>query len=56
MLDVIYKVLLWADMNAATPLGGWGRCVIPRCQDKTDMGKRSTTFPIIVRWFLLQIA
>ena len=22
---VIYGVLLWADMNAATPLGAWGR-------------------------------
>ena len=23
-LVVIYGVLLWADMNAATPLGAWG--------------------------------
>ena len=27
-LGVIYGVLLWADMNAATPLGAWGRSVI----------------------------
>ena len=25
---VIYGVLLWADMNTATPLGAWGRSVI----------------------------
>ena len=25
MLEVIYGVLLWADMNAATPLGTLGR-------------------------------
>ena len=25
ILGVIYGVLLWADMNAATPLGAWGR-------------------------------
>ena len=33
ILGVIYRVLLWADMNAATPLGAWGRSVIPlpRC-------------------------
>ena len=28
ILGVIYGVLLWADMNAATPLGARGRCVI----------------------------
>ena len=28
ILGVIYGVLLWADMNAATPLGAWGRSVI----------------------------
>ena len=28
MLGVIYRVLLLADMNAATPLGAWGRSVI----------------------------
>ena len=28
ILGVIYGVLLWADMNAATPLGVWGRFVI----------------------------
>ena len=28
ILGVIYGVLLWADMNAATPLGAWGRYVI----------------------------
>ena len=25
---VIYGVFLWVDMNAATPLGAWGRSVI----------------------------
>ena len=28
ILGVIYGVLLWADMNAATPLGALGRSVI----------------------------
>ena len=28
ILGVIYGVLLWADMNAATPLGAWGRSVM----------------------------
>ena len=28
MLGVVYGVLLWAGMNAATPLGAWGRSVI----------------------------
>ena len=28
MLGVTCGVLLWADMNAATPLGAWGRSVI----------------------------
>ena len=28
ILGVICGVLLWADMNAATPLGAWGRSVI----------------------------
>ena len=28
MLGVIYGVLLWADMTAATPLGAWGRSLI----------------------------
>ena len=28
ILGVIYRVLLWADMNAATPLGARGRSVI----------------------------
>ena len=28
ILGVIYGVLLWADMNAATPLRAWGRSVI----------------------------
>ena len=28
ILGVIYGVLLWADMNAATPLGAWGRSVV----------------------------
>ena len=27
ILGVIYGVLLWADMNAATPLGTWGRSI-----------------------------
>ena len=27
ILGVIYRVLLWADMNAATPLGAWGRAL-----------------------------
>ena len=27
ILGVIYGVLLWADMNTATPLGAWGRSV-----------------------------
>ena len=28
ILGVLHGVLLWADMNAATALGAWGRCVI----------------------------
>ena len=28
ILGVIYGVLLWLDMNAATPLGAWGRSVM----------------------------
>ena len=28
ILGVIYGVLLWADMHAATPLRAWGRSVI----------------------------
>ena len=28
ILGVLYGVLLWVDMNAATPLGAWGRSVI----------------------------
>ena len=28
ILGVIYGGLLWADMNAATPLGAWGRSVM----------------------------
>ena len=28
ILGVIYGVLRWADINAATPLGAWGRSVI----------------------------
>ena len=28
IIGVIYGVLLWADMNTATPLGAWGRSVI----------------------------
>ena len=28
MLGVTHGVLLWADMNAATPLGAWVRSVI----------------------------
>ena len=28
ILGVTYGFLLWADMNAATPLGAWGRSVI----------------------------
>ena len=28
ILGLTYGVLLWADMNAATPLGAWGRSVI----------------------------
>ena len=28
ILEVIYGVALWADMNATTPLGAWGRSVI----------------------------
>ena len=27
-LEVIYGVLLWADMSAATPLGAWVRSVM----------------------------
>ena len=27
-VGVIYGVLLWADMNAATQLGAWGRSVM----------------------------
>ena len=28
MLGVIHRVLLWADVNTATPLGAWGRSVM----------------------------
>ena len=28
-LGAMHGVLLWADMNAATPLGAWGRSVYP---------------------------
>ena len=33
ILGVIYGVLLWADMNAATPLGVWGRSVMSLDED-----------------------
>ena len=36
-LGVIYGVLLWADMNAATPLGARGRLVISIVVEVPDL-------------------
>ena len=40
ILGVIYGVLLWADMNAATPLGAWGSSAMslaPHCPNVHQM-------------------
>ena len=41
ILGVIYGVLLWADMDAGTPLGAWGRSVMSvgraRCLPRTTL-------------------
>ena len=38
----MYGVLLWADMNAATPLGACGctvcRCLVPGHEDRPQRG------------------
>ena len=43
ILGVIYGVLLWADMNAATPLGAWGRSVISLAPRQTQAGRGLST-------------
>ena len=51
ILGVIYGVLLWADMNAATPLGAWGRSVIPLDGTKPPfclLPPKGTMFVVII--------
>ena len=38
ILGVMYRVLLWADMNAATSLGAWVCSVMSLCQAANAFG------------------
>ena len=42
MLGVMHGVLLWADMNAATPLGAWGHSVMSLDQRQYEMYTRAS--------------